>query len=161
MPAPLPSTSGLRNRNLCLITKQARPRRVPSFAWELDFWGKYRRATEAARANLLATEWARRAVINTLVSNVAAAYFQLRAYDLQLEVSQQTLDSRQSSLRLTQTLERGGATNLLDVRQAEQLVAVAAENIPDFERHIQQQENFISTLLGNNPGPIARGMTSD
>ncbi len=130
-----------------------------SFAWELDFWGKYRRATEAARANLLATEWARRAVINTLVSNVAAAYFQLRAYDLQLEVSQQTLDSRQSSLRLTQTLERGGATNLLDVRQAEQLVAVAAENIPDFERHIQQQENFISTLLGNNPGPIARGIT--
>ena len=129
------------------------------FAWEIDFWGKYRRATEAARANLLATEWARRAVINTLVSNVAAAYFQLRAYDLQLEVSQQTLDSRQSSLRLTQTLERGGATNLLDVRQAEQLVAVAAENIPDFERHIQQQENFISTLLGNNPGSIARGMT--
>ncbi len=127
--------------------------------WELDFWGKYRRATEAARANLLATEWAHRAVTNTLVSEVAAAYFQLRAYDLQLEISQETLDSRQSSLRLTETLERGGATNLLDVRQAEQLVDVAAESIPDFQRHIQQQENLISTLLGKNPGPIARGMT--
>jgi len=129
-----------------------------SLMWELDFWGKYRRATEAARANLLATEWARRAVINTLVSNVAAAYFQLRAYDLQLEISQRTLASRQDSLQLTQKLERGGATNLLDVRQAEQLVAVAAENIPDLQRRIQQQENLISTLLGKNPGPIARGM---
>lgn len=129
-----------------------------SLAWELDFWGKYRRATEAARANLLASEWARRAVINRLVSDVAAAYFQLRAYDLQLEISRRTLASRQDSLKLTQTLVRGGATNMLDVRQAEQLVAVAAENIPDLERRIQQQENFISTLLGNNPGPIARGM---
>jgi len=129
-----------------------------SMSWELDFWGKYRRATEAARANLLATAWSRRAVINTMVSNVAAAYFELRAYDLQLEISRRTLDARRDSLELTQTLEKGGATNMLDVRQAEQLVAVAAESIPDLERSIQQQENFISTLLGNNPGPIARGM---
>ena len=128
-----------------------------SLAWELDFWGKYRRATEAARANLLATEWARRAVISTLVSDVAAAYFQLRAYDLQLEISRQTLASRQDSLKLTQTLSNGGAGTELDVRQAEQLVAVAAESIPDFERRIEQQENLISTLLGNNPGPISRG----
>ena len=129
-----------------------------SFAWELDFWGKYRRSTEAARANLLATEWARRAVINTLVSNVAASYFQLRALDLQLEISQRTLASRKESLELARTLSDGGAGTLLDVRQAEQLVSVAAETIPDLERRIQQQENFISTLLGNNPGPIARGM---
>jgi outer membrane protein, multidrug efflux system len=129
-----------------------------SFAWELDFWGKYRRATESARANLLATEWARRAVINTLVSNVAASYFELRALDLQLEISRRTLSTRQESLQLTRTLSDGGAGTMLDVRQAEQLVAVAAENIPDLERRIQQQENFISTLLGNNPGPIARGM---
>jgi len=129
-----------------------------SMVWELDFWGKYRRATEAARANLLATEWAQRAVINTLVSNVAAAYFQLRAYDLQLEISQRTLGSRQESLQLTRTLSDGGAGTMLDVRQAEQLVSVAAETIPDLERRIQQQENFISTLLGNNPGPIERGM---
>ena len=129
-----------------------------SMAWELDFWGKYRRATESARANLLATEWARRAVISTLVSNVAAAYFQLRASDLQLAIAQQTLASRQESLQLTQTLANGGAGTMLDVRQAEQLVAVAAEDIPDQERRIRQQENFISTLLGNNPGSIARGM---
>ena len=129
-----------------------------SLAWELDFWGKYRRATEAARANLLATEWAREAVKSTLVSDVATAYFQLRSLDLQLEISRRTLASRQDSLRLTQTLANGGATAMLDVRQAEQLVDTAAETIPDLERQIEQQENFLSTLLGNNPGPIARGM---
>lgn len=129
-----------------------------SMVWDLDFWGKYHRATESARANLLATEWAQRAVISTLVSNVAASYFQLRAYDLQLEISQQTLASRQESLQLTRTLSDGGAGTLLDVRQAQQLVSTAAEEIPDLERRIQQQENFLSTLLGSNPGPIARGM---
>ncbi len=128
-----------------------------SMAWDLDFWGRYRRATEAARANLLATEWMRRVVINSLVSDVAAAYFQLRAYDLQLEISRRTLASRQESLRLNQTLADGGVATMLDVRQAEQLVAVAAETIPDLERQIQQEENFLSTLLGQNPGPIARG----
>ncbi len=128
-----------------------------SLAWDLDFWGKYRRANESARASLLATEWAREAVISTLVSDVAAAYFQLRELDLQLEISRRTLVSRQDSLRLTQMLANGGATSMLDVRQAEQLVFTAAETIPDLERRIEQQENFISTLLGNNPGPIARG----
>src|SRR3981081_2690862 len=129
-----------------------------SLAWELDFWGKYRRATEAARANLLATEWAHEAVVSTLVSDVATAYFQLRSLDLQLEISRRTLALRQDSLQLTQTLANGGATSMLDVRQAEQLVDTAAETIPDLERRIEQQENFLSTLLGNNPGPIARGM---
>ena len=128
-----------------------------SLAWELDFWGKYRRATESARANLLATQWARDAVTTTLVSDVAAAYFQLRELDLELEISRRTLASRRDSLQLTQTLASGGATSMLDVRQAEQLVFTAAETIPDLERRIEQQENFISTLLGNNPGPIARG----
>jgi multidrug efflux system outer membrane protein len=128
-----------------------------SLAWDLDFWGKYRRANESARASLLATEWAREAVISTLVSDVASAYFQLRELDLQLEISRRTLVSRQDSLRLTQMLANGGATSMLDVRQAEQLVFTAAETIPDLERRIEQQENFISTLLGNNPGPISRG----
>jgi multidrug efflux system outer membrane protein len=126
-------------------------------SWEVDFWGRYRRATEAARATLLATQWARQAVINTLVSDVATAYFQLRELDLELEISQRTLASRQDSLRLTQLLANGGATSLLDVRQAEQLVFTAAETVPDLQRRIEQQENFISTLLGNNPGPVARG----
>jgi len=128
-----------------------------SLAWELDFWGKFRRATESARANLLANEWARHEVISTLISDVATAYFQLRELDLELEISRQTLATRKDSLRLTQTLADHGATSLLDVRQAEQLVFAAAETIPDLERRIEQQENFISTLLGNNPQAVPRG----
>jgi len=93
-----------------------------SIAWELDFWGRYRRATEAARAQLLASEWGRRAVLTTLVSQIANAYFSLRALDLELDISKRTLTSRQESLQLTQVRERGGITSLLDVRQAEQLV---------------------------------------
>jgi multidrug efflux system outer membrane protein len=128
-----------------------------SLAWELDFWGKFRRATESARANLLANEWARQEVISTLVSDVASAYFQLRELDLELEISRQTLASRKDSLRLTQILADGGAISMLDVRQAEQLVYTAAASIPDLEGRIEQQENFISVLLGNNPQGIARG----
>jgi outer membrane protein, multidrug efflux system len=130
-----------------------------SAAWELDFWGKFRRATEAARANLLASEWAREEVVSTLVANVAAAYFQLRALDLQLEISRRTLDSRQESLRLTQILANGGATSLLDVRQAEQLVFTAGAEVPALEQQVEQQENFLSILLGQNPGDISRGQT--
>jgi multidrug efflux system outer membrane protein len=130
-----------------------------SAAWDLDFWGKYRRATEVARANLLASEWARQEVVSTLVANVASAYFQLRALDLQLEISKRTLDSRQESLRLTQILANGGATSLLDVRQAEQLVFTASAEIPALEQQVEQQENFLSILLGQNPGDIPRGQT--
>jgi multidrug efflux system outer membrane protein len=129
-----------------------------SAAWELDFWGKFRRATEAARANLLASEWAKQQVISTLISNVATAYFQLRELDLELEISRETLTSRRDSLKLTQLLADHGATSMLDVRQAEQLVYTAAEQVPDLERRIQQQENLISTLLGKNPGPVTRGL---
>ena len=128
-----------------------------SAAWELDFWGKFRRATEAARANLLASEAARQEVIVTLVANVSAAYLQLRALDLELEISQRTLGSRQESLRLTQLLADGGSTSLLDVRQAEQLVFTAAAEIPSLEQQIEQQENLISILLGKNPDSVARG----
>ena len=128
-----------------------------SLVWELDFWGKFRRATEAARASLLATEWGKRAVISSLVSNVATAYFQLRELDLELEISKRTLDSRKQSLNLVEIRARGGVTALIDVRQSEQLVYTAAGSIPDLERRIEQQENFLSVLLGNNPGPITRG----
>ena len=129
-----------------------------SLHWELDFWGRFRRATQAARANLLASQWARQAVISSLVSNVATAYFQLRELDLELEISRRTLASRQDSLRLTQLLSDHGATSLLDVRQAEQLVYTAGEQIPDLERRIEQQENFISILLGKNPAAVPRGL---
>ena len=128
-----------------------------SLFWELDFWGKFRRATEAARASLLATEWGQKAVVSTLVSNVASAYLQLRELDLEMEISQRTLTSRKESLRLVEVREKGGTTSMIDVRQSEQLVYAAAESIPDLERRIEQQENFISILLGRNPGPITRG----
>jgi outer membrane protein, multidrug efflux system len=130
-----------------------------SVIWNLDFWGKYRRQTEAARAQLLATEWGQRGVISSLVSNVATAYFQLRALDSQLDIAQRTLASRQQSLQLTQVLARNGSSSDLDVSQSEQLVYTASETIPDLERQIEQQENQLSILLGENPGPIARGRT--
>jgi outer membrane protein, multidrug efflux system len=129
-----------------------------SAAWNLDFWGQYRRATEAARATLLANEWAQKEVMATLVANVASGYFNLRQLDLQLEISKSTLGSRQDSLQLTQMLEEHGINSLLDVRQSEQLVYTAAAEVPDFERQIAQQENALSILLGNNPGDIPRGM---
>jgi len=128
-----------------------------SAAWELDFWGKFRRATEAARANLLASQWARQEVIATLVANVSAAYFQLRALDLELEISKRTLASRKESLRLTSLLADQGSTSMLDVRQAEQLVFTAATEIPALEQQIEQQENLISILLGRNPDGVPRG----
>jgi multidrug efflux system outer membrane protein len=129
-----------------------------SAAWNLDFWGRYRRATEAARASLLANEWAQKAVTATLVANLATAYFQLRGLDLELEISKRTFNSRRESLQLTKTLEQHGINSLLDTRQSEQLVYTAATEIPDFERQIAQQENAISILLGNNPGDVPRGL---
>ena len=127
-------------------------------AWNLDFWGRYRRATESARATLLANEWAQKQVMATLVASVASSYFLLRQLDLQLEISKRTLSSRQDSLELTKTLEQHGLNTLLDVRQSEQLVYTAASEVPDLERQITQQENAISILLGSNPGDIPRGL---
>ncbi len=126
-------------------------------SWNIDFWGEYRRATEAARAGLLASEWNRKLVLSTVVADTASAYFTLRELDLELEIAKRTLAGRQQSLELTQTLERGGAAGLLDVRQAEQLVETAAEAIPETERQISIQEDLISTLLGDNPHGIPRG----
>ena len=128
-----------------------------SVIWNLDFWGKYRRQTEAARAQMLASEWGQQAVISSLVANVATAYFQLRALDAELEIAKRTLGSRQQSLQLTQVLETHGSASDLDVSQSEQLVYTASESIPDLERQVQQQENLLSILLGENPGSIPRG----
>lgn len=125
--------------------------------WNLDFWGKYRRQTEAARANLLASQWGRRAVLTSVISSVASAYFTLRELDLELDVSKMTLAARQDSLRLTSVLAKNGSASGLDIRQSEQLVYTAAETIPDLERQIVLQENSLSILLGRNPGPIPRG----
>ena len=130
-----------------------------SASWEVDFWGRFRRATEAARATLAATEWGRRAVVTSLVAQVAEAYFRLRAIDFNLDIARQTLASRQESLRLTRVRASGGASSELDVRQAEQLVFGASATILDLERQAEQQENLISLLLGNNPGAVPRGRT--
>jgi multidrug efflux system outer membrane protein len=128
-----------------------------SVAFNLDFWGLYRRQTEAARAQLRATEWARQVTFSTLVEDVATAYYELRTLDAELEITKQTLSARQQSLDLTRKLDAGGAGTLADVRQAEQLAFTAEAQIPDLERQIAQQENSLSILLGRPPGPIARG----
>ncbi len=126
-----------------------------SAAWTPDFWGYYRKQTETARAQLLAQVWAQRAVQLTLVQQVATAYLQIRALDAQLEITKQTLKAREDSVALTRKLESGGSVPLSDVRQAEQLLYTATSEIPRLEEQIQQQENAISLLLGENPGPIS------
>src|SRR6202051_177112 len=128
-----------------------------SVVWNLDFWGKYRRQTEAARASVLASQWGHRAVLTSVVSSVASAYFTLRELDFALEVSKKTLAARQNSLQLTTVLAKNGSSSALDVRQSEQLVYTAAETIPDLERQISQQETFFILRLGDNPAPIPRG----
>ncbi len=128
-----------------------------SAAWEVDFWGKFRRATEGARAQILATEWGRREVVTRLISELATGYYNLRALDLQLEIAQRTLTTRHDSLRLATVRHSSGATSLVDVRQAEQLVHTAEGEIVDLRRQIEQQENALSFLIGQNPGAITRG----
>jgi multidrug efflux system outer membrane protein len=130
-----------------------------SVAWNLDFWGYYRRQTEAARAYLRATEWAQQTTYSSLVENVATSYYQLRTLDAELAITKDTLAARKQSLELTQKLEQGGSDSLADVRQAEELYYTAQAQIPDIERQIEQQENNLSLLLGRAPGPIIRGGT--
>jgi multidrug efflux system outer membrane protein len=132
-----------------------------SVAWNLDFWGYYRRQTEAARAYLRATQWAQQTTYSTLVENVATSYYQLRTLDAELAITQSTLKARKDSLDLTKKLEEGGSDSLADVRQAEELYYTAQAQIPDLERQIAQQENNLSILLGRAPGPIARGLPID
>ncbi len=129
-----------------------------SVAWNLDFWGMYRRQTEAARANLRATEWAKQTTYATLVENIATSYYQLRTLDAELAITRSTLDARKQSLDLTQKLEQGGADSMADVRQAEELYYTAQAQIPDLERQIAQQENNLRLLLGEDPGPIVRNI---
>jgi outer membrane protein, multidrug efflux system len=128
-------------------------------AWEIDLWGRLRRATEAARADLLGSEEAQRFVVTTLVADVASAYLQLRELDAELEISRRTLAARQDSLRLVKIRQEGAVAGMLDVRQAEVLLYTAAETIPDVERRIEQTENLISVLIGRNPDAVPRGRT--
>ena len=125
-----------------------------SAAWTPDFWGLYRRQTEAERAQLLGQLWAQRAVRMTVVQQVAAAYLHLRSLDEQLSIAKQTLRARQESVELTRTLESGGSVPLADLRQAEELEYTASVQIPQLEQETQQQENALRLLLGQNPGPV-------
>jgi multidrug efflux system outer membrane protein len=127
-----------------------------SAAWNLDFWGYYRRMTEAQRAEYRATQWAQQTTYATIVEDVATDYYQLRSLDAQLAITKQTIETRQQSLDLTNTLEKGGNTSLADVRQAEELLYTAKAQLPDLQRQIEQQENNLGLLLGRNPGPILR-----
>src|SRR5580704_1359767 len=125
-----------------------------SAAWTPDFWGLYRRQTEAERARLLGQLWAQRAVRMTVVQQVATAYFHLRSLDDQLSIAKQTLKARQESVELTRTLESGGSVPLADLRQAEELEYAASVQIPQLEQQTQQEENALRLLLGQNPGPV-------
>jgi len=129
--------------------------------WELDVWGRIRRATEAARAQLLAEEEVRRTVILTLVSSVAGSYINLRNLDRQLEIAIRTLKTRGESVDLFQTKYKGGVVSALEVAQVRSEYEQAAVRIPALERQIALQENALSILLGHNPGTIPRGKTID
>jgi multidrug efflux system outer membrane protein len=125
-----------------------------SAAWTPDFWGLYRRQTEAQRAQLLGQVWAQRALRITLVQQVSSTYFHLRSLDQQLSIAKQTLKARRDSVDLTRTLESGGSAPLADLRQAEELEYAASVQIPQLEQQIQQEENALQLLLGRNPGPV-------
>jgi multidrug efflux system outer membrane protein len=126
-------------------------------AFQLDLFGKLRRATEASRAQLLATEDARQTVILTLVSDMATDYFALLELDLQLQITHDTVKAQEDSVRLTKYRVEHGVATKLDVLQAQQVLDSANATIPDLERQIAQDENAISILLGNYPQGIPRG----
>lgn len=129
--------------------------------WEIDLWGRIRRLSESAQANLLATEEAERGVILSLVAEVASSYIQLRALDAQLEISQKTLRSYKNSLRLFQLQHKFGQVSLVTVEQARSQYETAAAAIPQIQIQIAATENALSILLGRNPGPIVRGRQLD
>ena len=126
-------------------------------AFQLDFFGELRRATQAARAQLLATEDARQVVVLTLVSDVASDYFSLLELDLQLQITYETIKTQQDSVKLTKLRVDHGVATKLDVLQAQQTLDTANATVPDLERQIAQVEDAISILLGNYPDAITRG----
>jgi multidrug efflux system outer membrane protein len=127
--------------------------------WELDIWGKIRRATEAARADLLASEESKRTVILSLVSAVASSYISLRTLDRQLVIANETLATRKDTLRLFELKFKGGVVSNLEVAQVRSEYEQAAVRVPSLERQVAILENALSVLLGRNPGPISRGKT--
>lgn len=127
-------------------------------AWELDFFGKYRRASEAARADLLALEENQKLVIQSLVTGVASAYFDLREYDSELRYVQESIRTRQESVKLVAARADGGVASQLELDQAKSLVSSAEASRALLEKAREQTENLISYLTGRQPGPVARGI---
>jgi multidrug efflux system outer membrane protein len=128
-----------------------------STTWEVDLWGRLRQKISAARAEAEASGEFRRGVMITLVSDTAKAYFLMRQYDLQLQIAQDTLETRQKTVELFKQRQKGGVASGLEVAQAEGDMHETEATIPDFKRLIMIQENTICGLLGRNPGPVERG----
>src|SRR5438876_1921655 len=162
--ADVTTTRTSRNGPLGIAGQGGRTRSFGSvllnlLTFELDVWGRLRQQTKAARAELRASEEDRKAVMTTVVGDVATGYFSLLELDSELDIDKRTLATREDSLRLIKLRQQGGVATMLDLRQAEELVYQASETIPDTERAIEQTENQISLLLGYNPGPIPRGQS--
>lgn len=134
---------------------------VVTASWEVDLWGRIRRATEAARADLLATREARRGVVLSLVTEVARGYVQLRNLDSQLDITRRTLELRAEGVKLFETRFAGGVISEVELRQVQAEYQSAAARVPELLQAIAQQENALSVLAGANPGPIARGRGLD
>jgi multidrug efflux system outer membrane protein len=130
-----------------------------SLSYVVDFWGQYRRATEAARANLLASKYAQSVVQTTLIASIATAYFQLRQYDEQLEISNKTVEADKEIVRINNIKFKGGESAITDVYQADLLMEQSEAQVIASRQAIEQTENQLSILLGRNPGPIARGLS--
>lgn len=152
-----PSTNGLQDPGSGADDPLTQATLSGDLSWTIDFWGRVRRAAEAARAELLAVEAARVEVIRSLVSELAAAYLELRELDLEREITERSLAARRASLELVQARLDGGVANRVEVYQAQVLVTTAAQLLPEIERRIQQRENQIRILLGGWPGPVPRG----
>ncbi|MBL8899819.1 MAG: efflux transporter outer membrane subunit [Planctomycetes bacterium] len=152
-----PSTNGLNDPGAGADDPLTQATLSGDLSWTFDLWGKVRRATEAARAQLLANEAARLEVLRALITDLAAAYFELRELDLEHEITLRSLATRRASLELVQARLDGGVANKVEVYQAQVLVTTAAQLLPDLERRRQQKENQIKILLGGWPGPVPRG----
>jgi multidrug efflux system outer membrane protein len=160
--ADLPTTRTSTNTGVNVPGQGGRTRSIGEvflslLTFEIDLWGRLREQTKAKRAQLRSTEEDRKTVATVVVSDVATSYFNLLELDMELKIAKRTLTARQESLRLITARQQGGIATMLDVRQAEELVYEASQTIPDTQRLIEQTENQISLLLGNNPSPIARG----
>lgn len=158
----LVSSRASRNGELAIAGQGGRSRSFGSvvlsfLTFELDVWGRLKQQAKAARAELRASEEDRKAVMTTVVGDVASQYFILLELDSELKIAKRTLATRQESLGLIKSRQQGGVATMSDVRQAEELVYQATQTIPDTERLIEQTENQISLLLGNNPAAIPRG----